>query len=377
MQLWEDNMPQIQVLGREALEDTMNQRNDATQRMQMIQDGMFKAQQIKMMGEEYKLRAKLSQDELEKVKFQQKGEKFKALSSGITDVMKMPGDPQKNLLAYYQMFQDQMHDVIGDKDFQAMISKLEPSAEERGKMANAKLLEDYNAKQAAKIQDNSNRINAISGNMPAPMGAIEDDTEWIPDTTGTSGVTGKFVSRNRDYIDAMNKSAGTEAGRPYTESEADRLVKGESVQNSISQIIKLVDKGVLDGLGAQTIVDIGNPLLASQMSQDTRDALNYLNQIKTVIPFMFGGKQLTPFESKLVFRLLNTQGKTPAMIKRDLKVYREQADTYKKLLSTPKGLINANKRSLLFGGGKDYEDLVGGKVTKSGILEKDPLGLFE
>jgi len=43
-----------------------------------------------------------------------------------------------------------------------------------------------------------------------------------------------------------------------------------------------------------------------------------LNNLKRLIPFTDGGKQLTPFEAKRVFALLNTMGKNDVQIGNDI-----------------------------------------------------------
>ena len=62
----------------------------------------------------------------------------------------------------------------------------------------------------------------------------------------------------------------------------------------------------------------GNALLSSK--DDALQAFQSdINNLKRLIPFTDGGKQLTPFEAKRVFALLNTTGKNDRQLETDIR----------------------------------------------------------
>ena len=57
-----------------------------------------------------------------------------------------------------------------------------------------------------------------------------------------------------------------------------------------------------------------------------------LNALKADIPFLRGGKQLTPTEAKRVDKLLNPFGKKPNVYKRDIEIFQKEFYTGKEIM---------------------------------------------
>ena len=107
-----------------------------------------------------------------------------------------------------------------------------------------------------------------------------------------------------------------------TEQQIVGTVRG--LEPSLTRIKDLLGKGIMNSkfgsLGRtmkQQLVDSGDPLLTST-DKDLQDLQSEFNALKADIPFTKGGKALTGIEQKLVFRGLNTRGKSDEIILRDL-----------------------------------------------------------
>lgn len=130
--------------------------------------------------------------------------------------------------------------------------------------------------------------------------------------------------------------------RELTGDERQDVASARSLEPSITSIKSMISKGIFNSpqygdIGRttkQALTDLGHPLATSQFPE-LQDLQSEFNNVKTQLPFTFGGKNLTPTEKDLVFRLLNTTGKSDKIIVNDLD----------KAMS-----IIRNKESLVLGG---------------------------
>lgn len=179
---------------------------------------------------------------------------------------------------------------------------------------------------------------------------------------------GPFTFENpeaRAKIAAMETEA-REGAKPLS-MEASRVYGNtETINNAIDNITKLLDETGDLGVTQQARVDFGQPLATGGK---LKDITLTMNRLKNLIPFSRGGKQLTPFEAKLVFRLLNTVGKSNKQIKSDLEVYRTEFNKMVEAITTPRGKLDTNKV-------KSYEFGKGISKAKTKTGDADPLGLF-
>jgi len=369
-----DNMP-IQVLQRENTTDQSFQSyaDRVQKQQQMDQDYSIKLASLKQLEMDFKLKSKMAESEMSKREFDTKAAQTANYFAMLNWARQHYEDPEQRMKAVSTITGNHGKESYGDlfksPEFSTMVKNMSLSPEERQQSgAGAKSMAEANVLSQIRIpgmeggpqapdspmspQDvNAPRAGAVGGNVPGGG----------PVLTGAN--IGGF---NIGFPEGAGAMAGAEtrareSGKPYNLEEGKVVASQGTIKSAITELGKLVDKGAVDGIMAQSAVDMGNPVLTSYMNSDTRNALNYMNHLKNLIPFARGGKQLTPYEAKLVFRLVNTQGKTRAQVKRDLAVYEREFDTMVKLISTARGDINLEDLNMNFGGGKTYEELAGGQ----------------
>lgn len=121
-------------------------------------------------------------------------------------------------------------------------------------------------------------------------------------------------------------SAGPVTFQPnprLTDTEQAAVAGSQAMEPVIERILQNVRGGIygsgndVERTARQGIVDSGNALLSSQDTK-LQAFQSDINNLKRLIPFTDGGKQLTPFEAKRVFALLNTTGKNDPQIANDI-----------------------------------------------------------
>jgi hypothetical protein len=143
---------------------------------------------------------------------------------------------------------------------------------------------------------------------------------------------------------------------PDLSADEARIVSSAGiVDESVQELLTAVDSGQLDSFFNQAIVDLGNPLIANEKLDFVISAMNAL---KGIVPFAKGGKQLTPFESKLLFRLLDTKGKSKKVIRKDLVRFQRE---FMKLFNATTGGVEGAKQP------------VGNARTRS-VIQRDNAG---
>lgn len=138
-------------------------------------------------------------------------------------------------------------------------------------------------------------VGALGGNLP-------------PGTTINVG--GIRVPLNQRLTDAEQAAV---AGNVAIEPVVDRILT--SVDTIFTEPKTTKDK--ISRTVRQGIADSDNTLLSSQ-DPELQSFQQELANLRRLIPFTDGGKQLTPFEAKRVFSLLNTTGKNNPQIKKDI-----------------------------------------------------------
>ena len=121
-------------------------------------------------------------------------------------------------------------------------------------------------------------------------------------------------------------SAGPVTFQPnprLTDTEQAAVAGSTAIEPVVERILSNVRGGIfgqgndIERTARQGIVDSGNAMLSSR-DERLQAFQSDMNNLKRLIPFTDGGKQLTPFEAKRVFALLNTTGKNDQQIEKDI-----------------------------------------------------------
>lgn len=149
-----------------------------------------------------------------------------------------------------------------------------------------------------------------------------------------------------------------------TDEEKKIVEAGPRITNTIDEIVGYINTNGIN-MFQSMLVDSGNPLFVSGALEELQSRLNSL---KAEIPFTQGGKQLTPFESKLLFRLLNITGKSAETIQRDLMLFSEKFGRLEQLASQGMNSRDFSKaKSELFSDISDTPEKGNSFKTKSGV----------
>lgn len=142
----------------------------------------------------------------------------------------------------------------------------------------------------------------------------------------------KFQEQKREQQidDAVEKSRRIQDETARLTDDERKAVSGaEDVSTSVGLAIELIGKGAhRDTSKIKTVfraiaIDSGFPIAVSGVAEELQSEFNNL---KSRIPFAKGGKQLTPFEAKILFRLLDIFGKEDKTIVRDLQRFVKEFD---------------------------------------------------
>lgn len=338
-------MPQTQVIGRELADWETNRRNTILEKQKMIQDAAGKKDLLNHYANELKVKMKLSQDEVERSKLAQQVEYAKLGAKLFEDASKS-SNPQEYLKTYQKMYPNVLPDLMKG-GFQDALSRLEPSAETKLKSAEAEMLNVARSEMLRGGSAGGGMFGAGSGQGNGQQGNVI----WEEFSAGPM----KFVN----LAAVRAKATAATLGKPLTLDESRVVAASGTISSAVNNLVRMVDEGVLDSLVTQSLVDWGRPEATMLLDEDIRDAVVVMNNLKNLIPFARGGKQLTPFEAKLVFRLIDTKGKTRKQIKRDLMVYKKEFETMVRGITSARGDLMWDKvEDATFGGGKDYKELV-------------------
>lgn len=128
-------MPQIQILGRERMEQKNNLANQAIERQKIIQDTWYKAQMLRYYADELKYKVQASQDEVSKAEITQKYNDAKlgadVMNNAYKIAEKQGGKAAQDYLMGVQQQSPQLFSGIMSSGFGEKLSKLQPSGSER------------------------------------------------------------------------------------------------------------------------------------------------------------------------------------------------------------------------------------------------------
>lgn len=120
-----------------------------------------------------------------------------------------------------------------------------------------------------------------------------------------------------------NASVSVPLNRELNQDERADISTANVLEPHFNNIINMVNSGYMEGKNnldrtmRQGIVDTGQPLMAGK-DAGLQGLQSEFNKLKSKLPFDAGGKQLTGTEKALVFKLLNTVGKSNETIVSDL-----------------------------------------------------------
>jgi hypothetical protein len=134
----------------------------------------------------------------------------------------------------------------------------------------------------------------------------------------------------KQNVGPSGTTTSTELNRVLTDDERATISGYRTLLPTITLIKERLNGNVFDdqdpgkGFGGdvertlrQGITDIGSPMLSSK-DTTLQGIQGDFNHLKSLLPFANGGKQLTGTEKDLVFKLLNTAGKSNEQIVIDL-----------------------------------------------------------
>lgn len=203
-------MSQIQVIGREAVDDTNNMRDNAQKQAELQATIADKRATLNFYSQELEYKKKVTENEVKKAELTDKAERAKLLLKVFDDASKS-ADPQQYLANVAKMNIDLVSTTLGDPEFQKLASKMKPSGDERNKAANADLIENYNRGNTAPQINAINNPNVIGDTIQGAGGPVGTPpmggAQWRPKTTGPGGVTGEFYNPDEEIALAVRKQS--------------------------------------------------------------------------------------------------------------------------------------------------------------------------
>jgi hypothetical protein len=377
-------MPQIQVLGREAIDDQNNQANQAIEKAKMAQNAFDKSMQFKQMNEQLKLMAKNTDNEIEKIKVQRLGDRMSYMANIFKSAMDSP-NPESVIKTALQLGGADMMKDLSDPLVQDMIKKLQPSGDTAQKQAVADTLNSpmirkqlgYSDAQPAGAPGQAPQAttqaqtNVLAGNTPTQSGYSLGPEIGI----NAGPVDLKLI--NQDSLNKMTtaKEIATNTGQPLSDNVANAVAFQEEAKPVFADMYTKVDDLIKHGdsmgwfggvkINAGTETGPGQSMLRFGEFDKQRELALQLNKIKQ-IAFTYGGKTLSDTERNLVFSALSPVNKYPSQWKKDLQWAERRLNRAAQLQTTPQG--QAFK----------------GNITQPGVITdntpannaNDPLGLF-
>lgn len=234
--------------------------------------------------------------------------------------------------------------------------------------------------QASGVKDPRAMINQFAGSQFRMGKDMEPEmvTKAELEEEGYKGTELKQKIPGTPEYEALSKAEEDRAVRQATRISSEKgLAQGESVavagaqsiDKSVDNAISFIDKGVIKSNIDKIALDTGRPYL---VSGDMESLQSEMNNLKSSIPFTKGGKQLTPFEARLLFRLLDTFGKEPETIKKDLQRFKVESD------KVARGVLTEAQAEKMISGMKPAqgeEEIINFIVNKSSALDKQKQAL--
>lgn len=150
--------------------------------------------------------------------------------------------------------------------------------------------------------------------------------------------------------------------KPLTEAEQNIITAGSRMRSSLETFRSAVNDGKLDNFLNQVATKQSVPYWVVG-NQELQDVKNALDNLKSDIPFLRGGKQLTPLEARRVDILLDPTGKSKKTILANI-------DKFEKEFGLREFLATQGKRNIKTS--EEIQSIMGGTTgqLKSGLKYK-------
>jgi len=215
-------------------------------------------------------------------------------------------------------------------------------------------------------EERLNNPKYIIGQM-APYLAMTGNTEMLNNLTNyLQGATPSTDQITQTPGNGMDVSLGMSGGKPrisikpktqMTESEQNALTASQRMQGSLKTYRDSVKNGKLSGLWQQIQTGQKVPYTAVK-NQDIQDVKNAIDNLKADIPFMRGGKQLTPMEARRVDVLLDPTGKSQKTILANIDKFEKEFGLREYLATQGKrGKVTLQKARETMGASGSYSNL--------------------
>lgn len=302
-------MPQFQIISRQP-DRTVEALQNAGQ---AAQDALTQQQNLKLKKLELDIQAKNTQNESDKMKYARQSQMIDTLFK----LRELNADPQKSLGALVRLYGETVLSDMADLG-NAILGSPE-TASEQLKKAQATQAQSAAVLAPQELALQQGQLSARQAELQQQLD-LQDPAKLQARIQALTGGLGGVGGGNLPPGTALNVDVGgAKLNLPLNPSvspEAARTVAStDIIAQAIGELNTAVDSGTLNNFISQAIVDLGNPVLAPK---NLDSIISSMNALKSIIPFAKGGKQLTPFEANLLFRLLDTKGKSPEIIKKDL-----------------------------------------------------------
>jgi len=218
----------IQVLQREKLDSSG--ASSAIQNMVRVREMKDQAEQkraqMKYYSDELALRAKESDNEVEKARLEEKSRRFKVLSDVFGEAVKS-GDPQKTLMAHFALFPESWEQVGSEADFQKRINNLQPSGEEQVNQEVAQIL-------------HNRRLGNVPGGTPADMPGVTPQRGLVMSNYKTAA--GDIID-----LDALSQIEAAKQEGQYAGKKSMTGVEAKKALDNFFALDDMIQRGI--GMG--------------------------------------------------------------------------------------------------------------------------------
>jgi hypothetical protein len=231
-------MPQIQIIGREAIDDQNNRTTQALKQQELIQNSQAKMIQFKQMGEQLRLMAKNTDNDIEKIKVDRLGHRMNYMSNVFKMAMDNP-NPENVIKTALQLGGGDIVKDLSDPLVADMISKLKPSGQAEQSSAVGALVR-------SKIGGGQPSIEGTQGlnpNQPA-MNALGGNTN--------GGLDISAINAGGVQIEDYGAQARGAAMKTKATAQAQKDIDMEPIRSSVGNYLSVFDNAVQEMGGLET-----------------------------------------------------------------------------------------------------------------------------